>query len=178
MSRAEKIFDMPVADVYLHYVNKISRKGQNAADLDVVIGWLTGFDKKAIQRHLGAKTTFRDFFAQSTLHPNAGLITGSICGVKIEEIQRVVCAHMGIPEDLIRAKTRRQEIVNARQVAMYVFRELTDLSYPAIARLFGGRDHTTVMHADRKIRELMAERRSIYNQVTELTNRIKTTAKG
>jgi hypothetical protein len=87
MSRAEKIFDMPVADVYLHYVNKISRKGQNAADLDVVIGWLTGFDKKAIQRHLGAKTTFRDFFAQSTLHPNAGLITGSICGVKIEEIQ-------------------------------------------------------------------------------------------
>jgi hypothetical protein len=56
---------------------------------------------------------------------------------------------------------------------MYLCRELTDLSLPKIGALFGGRDHTTVMHADGKIRNLMAERRSIYNQVTELTNRIK-----
>jgi chromosomal replication initiator protein len=55
---------------------------------------------------------------------------------------------------------------------MYLCRELTDLSLPKIGQQFGGRDHTTVMHADRKIRQLMAERRSIYNQVTELTNRI------
>lgn len=64
-------------------------------------------------------------------------------------------------------------LVTARQIAMYLCRELTDLSLPKIGALFGGRDHTTVMHADRKIRNLMAERRSIYNQVTELTNRIK-----
>ena len=63
-------------------------------------------------------------------------------------------------------------LVTARQIAMYLCRELTDLSLPKIGQQFGGRDHTTVMHADRKIRQLMAERRAIYNQVTELTNRI------
>jgi chromosomal replication initiator protein len=68
---------------------------------------------------------------------------------------------------------RTRNLVLARQIAMYLCRELTDLSLPKIGALFGGRDHTTVMHADRKIRNLMAERRSIYNQVTELTNRIK-----
>src|SRR6185312_5957789 len=63
--------------------------------------------------------------------------------------------------------------VTARQIAMYLCRELTDMSLPKIGQELGGRDHTTVIHADRKIRELMAERRAIYNQVTELTNRIK-----
>ena len=59
---------------------------------------------------------------------------------------------------------------------MYLCRELTDLSLPRIGQAFGGRDHTTVMHADRKIRQQMAERRSLYNQIAELTNRIKQTA--
>ncbi|MFG2281328.1 chromosomal replication initiator protein DnaA [Streptomyces asoensis] len=75
-------------------------------------------------------------------------------------------------EDLC-GTSRGRALVTARQIAMYLCRELTDLSLPKIGALFGGRDHTTVMHADRKIRNLMAERRSIYNQVTELTNRIK-----
>jgi chromosomal replication initiator protein len=74
--------------------------------------------------------------------------------------------------------SRSRVLVNARQIAMYLCRELTELSLPKIGQTFGGRDHTTVMHADRKIRQLMAERRSIYNQVTELTNRIKQSAKG
>ena len=69
--------------------------------------------------------------------------------------------------------SRSRVLVNARQIAMYLCRELTELSLPKIGQQFGGRDHTTVMHADRKIRELMAERRSIYNQVNELTSRIK-----
>ena len=69
-------------------------------------------------------------------------------------------------------------LVNARQIAMYLCRELTDLSLPKIGQAFGGRDHTTVMHADRKIRELMTERRLVYNQVTELTNRIKQQPRG
>jgi chromosomal replication initiator protein len=80
-------------------------------------------------------------------------------------------------EDLC-GQSRSRVLVNARQIAMYLCRELTDLSLPKIGQQFGGRDHTTVIHADRKIRQLMAERRSIYNQVTELTNRIKQTARG
>lgn len=79
----------------------------------------------------------------------------------------------GFTIEEITGASRRRPLVTARQVAMYVFREATDLSYPAIAREFGGRDHTTVIHAVDKIGKLMAERRQIYDQVTELTNRIK-----
>ena len=79
-------------------------------------------------------------------------------------------------EEIIGA-SRRRPLVTARQVAMYVFREVTDLSYPAIAREFGGRDHTTVIHAVDKIGNLMAERRQIYDQVTELTTRIKSSSR-
>ena len=64
-------------------------------------------------------------------------------------------------------------LATARQIAMYLCRELTDMSLPKIGQQFGGRDHTTVMHADRKIRQLLSERRQVFNQVTELTNRIK-----
>ena len=70
-------------------------------------------------------------------------------------------------------RSRRRPLVTARQIGMYVFRELTDYSYPQIAREFGGRDHTTVMHAVEKITDQIAERRHIYEQVTELINRIK-----
>jgi len=70
-------------------------------------------------------------------------------------------------------RSRRRPLVTARQISMYVFRELTDYSYPQIAREFGGRDHTTVMHAVEKITDQMAERRHIYEQVCELINRIK-----
>jgi chromosomal replication initiator protein len=73
----------------------------------------------------------------------------------------------------IKGKSRQRPLVTARQVAMYVFRELTDLSYPAIAREFGGRDHTTVIHAVEKIKALMGERRQIYDQVTELVTQIR-----
>ena len=79
-------------------------------------------------------------------------------------------------EDLC-GQSRSRVLVTARQIAMYLCRELTDLSLPKIGQTFGNRDHTTVMHADRKIRSLMAERRSIFNQVTELTNRIKNRAR-
>jgi chromosomal replication initiator protein len=75
-------------------------------------------------------------------------------------------------EDLC-GRSRRRPLVTARQIGMYVFRELTDFSYPQIAREFGGRDHTTVMHAVEKITDQMAERRHIYEQVSELINRIK-----
>jgi chromosomal replication initiator protein len=82
-------------------------------------------------------------------------------------------SYFGLSIDDLCGTSRSRVLVTARQIAMYLCRELTDLSLPKIGQQFGGRDHTTVMHADRKIRGLMAERRSIYNQVTELTNRIK-----
>ncbi|MBC9943476.1 chromosomal replication initiator protein DnaA [Leucobacter sp. cx-328] len=72
--------------------------------------------------------------------------------------------------------SRAQQIALARQIAMYLCRELTPLSLPKIGQLFGGRDHTTVMYAHKKITQLIAERRSVYNQVTELTTRIKQNA--
>ncbi|MEY4039546.1 MAG: hypothetical protein RLZZ52_414 [Actinomycetota bacterium] len=78
---------------------------------------------------------------------------------------------LGIDE--LTGTSRAQAIATARQIAMYLCREMTNLSLPKIGQLFGGRDHTTVMHACKKIAELMKERRSIYNQVTELTTRIK-----
>jgi chromosomal replication initiator protein len=77
------------------------------------------------------------------------------------------------PIDEITGKSRRRPLVTARQISMYVFREMTDMSYPAIAREFGGRDHTTVIHAVEKITTLMKERRQIYDQVTELTQAIR-----
>jgi chromosomal replication initiator protein len=79
----------------------------------------------------------------------------------------------GFSVDDICGTSRRRPLVTARQVGMYVFREVTDFSYPAIAREFGGRDHTTVIHAVEKISALMKERRQIYDQVTELIHRIK-----
>lgn len=87
-------------------------------------------------------------------------------------------AYFGLSIEALCSADRSRVLVNARQIAMYLCRELTDLSLPKIGQHFGGRDHTTVMHADRKIRELMAERRSTYMQVTELTNRIKQQTRG
>ena len=80
----------------------------------------------------------------------------------------------GLSIEDLRGKSRSRPLVTARQIAMYVLREMTDFSYPAIGREFGDRDHTTVMHAVTRISKLMAERRTIYDQVTELMTRLKT----
>ncbi len=82
-------------------------------------------------------------------------------------------AHFGFSIEEICGASRRRPLVSARQVAMYVMRELTDMSYPAIAREFGGRDHTTVIHSVEKVKKLIAERRQVYDQVTELIQTIK-----
>ena len=88
-------------------------------------------------------------------------------------IMSQTAAYFGLTVDDLCGTSRSRVLVTARQIAMYLCRELTELSLPKIGQQFGGRDHTTVMHADRKVRALMAERRSIYNQVHELTSRIK-----
>ena len=97
----------------------------------------------------------------------------AIANITGATIMAQTAAYFSLTMDDLCGTSRSRVLVNARQIAMYLCRELTELSLPKIGQMFGGRDHTTVMHADRKIRQLMAERRSIYNQVTELTNRIK-----
>lgn len=81
-----RIFTTAVSDVYPHYLAKVERKGHTKAELDQVIEWLTGYGQKALQKHLDAGTTFEDFFASAKTNPNATLITGTICGIRVEEI--------------------------------------------------------------------------------------------
>ncbi len=92
-------------------------------------------------------------------------------------IMAATAEYFGLTMEDLCGSSRSRVLVTGRQIAMYLWRELTDLSLPKIGQMFGGRDHTTVIHADRKIRGQMAERRATYNQVAELTNRIKTRSK-
>jgi len=82
-----RIFTTSVASVYPHYVTKVERKGRTKAELDEVIEWLTGYDGEALAKHLDEGTTFEEFFAQADLHPNASLISGVVCGVKVQEVE-------------------------------------------------------------------------------------------
>ena len=90
-----------------------------------------------------------------------------------EELLADIAVILKFPVEDLKGRSRQRPLVTGRQIAMYVFRELTDLSYPAIARLFGGRDHTTVIHANEKIQRLMSERKQIYDQVTDLLQQLK-----
>jgi chromosomal replication initiator protein len=92
-------------------------------------------------------------------------------------IMAVIAEYFSVSIDDLTSSSRSRVLVNARQIAMYLCRELTELSLPKIGQTFGGRDHTTVMHADRKVRSLMTERLSVFNQVAELTSRIKARAR-
>ena len=82
-----RIFATSVASVYPHYVAKVEKKGCTKAELDEVIAWLTGFDEAALTAHLDAGTTFEDFFAAAHLNPHVHLITGSVCGIRVEEVE-------------------------------------------------------------------------------------------
>lgn len=90
MSKAEnnaRIFKMPFASVYPHYVNKVERKGRTKEELHEVILWLTGYTEKTLQKILDDKTDFETFFKKAKLNKNASLITGVICGYRVEEIE-------------------------------------------------------------------------------------------
>jgi chromosomal replication initiator protein len=89
------------------------------------------------------------------------------------EIMNAVAAYYKISVDELTGKSRQQAIANARQIAMYLCREMTTLSLPKVGQLFGGKDHTTVMYAFRKVESMMKERLYFYNQVTEIHNSIK-----
>ena len=81
-----RIFSVSFASVYPHYVTKVEKKGRTKAELDQVIEWLTGFDEPQLCAYLDADTTFEDFFADAQLNPHASLITGVVCGVRVEQI--------------------------------------------------------------------------------------------
>ena len=133
------------------------------SDESVVAGSVTGGCVEPAV-FLQAEEVLRDFIPD-----------GSGPEITADQIMASTADYFGVSLDDLRGHSRSRVLVNARQVAMYLCRELTDLSLPRIGQAFGGRDHTTVMHADRKIRQQMAERRSLYNQIAELTNRIKQT---
>ena len=82
-----RVFAMPFGSVYPHYVNKVEKKGRTKAELDEVIEWLTGFDDAQLQKHIDDGTTFEEFFDDATLNPNAALITGVVCGVRVENVE-------------------------------------------------------------------------------------------
>jgi hypothetical protein len=86
-SAGHRFYSMPVARVYPLYLAKVEKKGRTRTELDAVIGWLTGYDEAALGRHLATGTTFADFFAGARMNPNATLITGAICGVRVETIE-------------------------------------------------------------------------------------------
>ncbi|GAA5207104.1 DUF2200 domain-containing protein [Microbacterium kyungheense] len=82
-----RIFSLPFASLYPLYVTKVEKKGRTTAELDEVIEWLTGFDDAQLAQHIDEQTTLEDFFADADLNPNASLITGVICGVRVQEIE-------------------------------------------------------------------------------------------
>jgi len=102
---------MTFASVYPHYVNKVESKGRTIAELHEVIRWLTGYDDQQLQQHLAEKTTFETFFQRAQLNPNAVLITGMICGYRIEEIENPLSRQVRYLDKLVDelAKGRKME---------------------------------------------------------------------
>jgi hypothetical protein len=87
LTRMSRIFTTSFASVYPHYVTKVEKKGRTKAELDQVIEWLTGFEESTLSDHLAAGTTFEDFFTVARLNPHASLITGVVCGVRVEDVE-------------------------------------------------------------------------------------------
>lgn len=107
----ERIAKMTFASVYPHYVTKVEKKGRTKEELHEVITWLTGFDNNTLQQLINEQVTFETFFKRATLHPNAHLITGLICGYRIEEIENTLTKQVRYLDKLVDelAKGRKME---------------------------------------------------------------------
>jgi hypothetical protein len=107
----ERIAKMTFASVYPHYITKVEKKGRTKAELHQVINWLTGFDEKKLQELIDNKATFETFFQHANLHPNAHLITGVICGYRIEHIENPLTQQVRYLDKLVDelAKGRKME---------------------------------------------------------------------
>ena len=97
----ERIAHMTFASVYPHYVTKVEKKGRSKAELHQVIEWLTGFDERALKKHIADKVTFEQLFQQAQIHPNAHLITGVICGYRVEEIENTLTQQVRYLDKLV-----------------------------------------------------------------------------
>lgn len=106
-----RVAKMTFASVYPHYVARVGKKGRTEAELRRVIEWLTGFDEKRLKRHIDAKSTFEAFFRDATLNPNAHLITGVICGYRVEDIENPLTRQARYLDKLVDelAKGRKME---------------------------------------------------------------------
>ena len=159
--KAETETVVPPADVFEFIATHITNNIRELEGALIRVCAYASLTKEVLSVDL-AERVLSDILTDSQPRPITPVVileaTSEMFGFSIEEIQ---------------GKSRRRPLVTARQIGMYVFRNLTDLSYPAIAREFGGRDHTTVIHAVEKIGALMKERRQIYDQVTELTQTIR-----
>ncbi len=107
----ERIAKMKFFSVYPHYVTKIEKKGRTVEELHQVIEWLTGFDEKAIQKHIDDQITFKEFFEKANLNPNAHLIKGVICGYRIEDLENELTRQVRYLDKIIDelAKGRKME---------------------------------------------------------------------
>lgn len=107
----EKIAKMTFATVYPHYVTKVEKKGRTKEELLQVITWLTGYGEQEIQKQIEAKSSFEQFFAEAKLNPNANLITGSICGYRVEEIENPLTQQVRYLDKIVDelAKGRKME---------------------------------------------------------------------
>jgi len=146
-----------------------SRISTNIRELEGALIRVTAFaslNRQTVDIEL-AEHVLKDLITDETAHE-----------ITPELILQATGEYFNLTLEELTSKSRTRTLVTARQIAMYLLRELTEMSLPKIGQVLGGRDHTTVIHADRKIRELMAERRTIYNQVTELTNEIKRKQRG
>jgi chromosomal replication initiator protein len=158
----ERLYAPP--DVLEFIASRISNSIRELEGALIRVTAFASLTRSAVELSL-AEEVLRDFIPD-----------GSGPEITADQIMVSTADYFGVSLEDLRGHSRSRVLVNARQVAMYLCRELTDLSLPRIGQAFGGRDHTTVMHADRKIRQQMAERRSLYNQIAELTNRIKQTS--
>ncbi len=154
---------IPVEDDVLAYIAEIA--SPNVREMEgamIRIGAFRDLSRRPVVDLAMVRDVLKDVFPERSTRP-----------ISVPTIQREVCRYFSISQsDLIGSK-RSQAIVYPRQVAMYLSRELTDLSLPKIGDEFGGRDHTTVMHATAKIQKLMGEQREVYTQVQQLTNAVK-----
>lgn len=106
----ERIANMTFASVYPHYVTKVEKKGRTKAELHQVIEWLTGFKEDKVQELVEQKVTFETFFQQAELHPNAHLITGVICGYRIEEIDNPLTRQVRFLDKLVEELARGRKM--------------------------------------------------------------------
>ncbi|MDF1845493.1 MAG: DUF2200 domain-containing protein [Rubripirellula sp.] len=106
----ERIANMRFASIYPHYVTKIEKKGRTIDELHQVISWLTGFSEKKLQDQIESDVTFQEFFAEATVNPNASLISGVICGYRIEEIETPLTKQVRYLDKLVEELARGRKM--------------------------------------------------------------------